>query len=79
VYRGPAKVIFEPAAPVSVTDGKAVVRARFTQAGTYWLRAIANDGRLSVPTDVTVTVTGTPSARLLPWLDLFHQLRGLAD
>lgn len=79
VYRGPAKVIFDPAEPVRVTDGKAAVTARFTQPGTYWLRAVANDGRLSMPTDVTVTVSGSPSARLLPWLDLFNQLRALAD
>jgi len=79
VYRGPAKVIFDPAEPVRVTDGKAAVTARFTQPGTYWLRAVANDGRLSMPTDVTVTVSGSPSVRLLPWLDLFNQLRALAD
>lgn len=65
-YRGPSKVIFDSADPISVTDGKAVVAAQFTQPGTYWLRAVANDGRLSTAADVNVTVKSASSARLLP-------------
>jgi hypothetical protein len=64
-YRGPAKVIFDSADPIRVTDGKAVVTAQFTQPGTYWLRAVANDGRLSTSADVNVTVNSASSARLL--------------
>ena len=63
-YRGPAKVAFDPAGPVRVgtpgepvTDGKAVVKVRFSEPGTYVLRATADDGELSVVADVTVTVT----------------------
>jgi hypothetical protein len=63
-YRGPAKVIFDSAGPIRVgtpgepvTDGKAVTKARFPEAGTYVLRATANDGALSTDTEVTITVT----------------------
>jgi len=66
-YRGPAKVIFDSADPIQVTAGKTSVKALFTEPGTYWLRAVANDGRLSTAADVTVTVTPASSVRLLPW------------
>jgi len=56
-YKGPAKVTFEPAGMIMVADGKAVTTARFTEPGTYVLRATANDGALSTATDVTITVT----------------------
>ena len=56
--RGPAKVIFEPAGSIPVADGKAAATARFTERGTYVLRATANDGALSTRSDVTVTVGG---------------------
>ncbi|HYL38388.1 MAG TPA: hypothetical protein VEV17_20895 [Bryobacteraceae bacterium] len=63
-YRGPAKVTFEPADPVRLgtpgeplVNGKAVTAARFTQPGTYVLRATADDGALSGTSDVTITVT----------------------
>jgi hypothetical protein len=56
--RGPAKVKFEPSGPISVADGKATATARFTERGTYVLRATANDGALSTKTDVTITVGG---------------------
>lgn len=63
-YRGPAKVTFEPRDPVKVgmpgepvANGKAGTAARFTQPGTYVLRAVADDGALSATADVTVTVT----------------------
>jgi len=56
--RGPAKVTFEPSGPINVADGKATATARFTERGTYVLRATANDGALSTKTDVTITVGG---------------------
>jgi hypothetical protein len=80
-YRGPAKVIFDSADPLRVTDGKAVVTAQFTQPGAYWLRAVANDGRLSTTADVNITVKAASSARLLPWfglLDRLHVSLGIA-
>jgi hypothetical protein len=54
--RGPAKVTFEPRGPAAVADGKTLTTARFSQAGTYVLRAIASDGALSTLADVTVDV-----------------------
>ena len=63
-YRGPAKVIFDSADPIrvgtpgeSVTNGKAVTTAHFSQPGTYVLRATANDGALSTSSEVTITIT----------------------
>jgi hypothetical protein len=55
-YRGPAKVTFDSAGPIPVSDGRAITAARFTAPGTYVLRATASDGALSVTSDVTVTV-----------------------
>ena len=43
--RGPAKVTLEPSGPTPVAGGKASVTARFTERGTYVLRATANDRR----------------------------------
>jgi len=60
--RGPAPVTFDKTGAVSVTDGNAVVSAQFPQRGTYVLRATANDGALSVKTDVTVEVAGDSSS-----------------
>jgi hypothetical protein len=56
--RGPAKVRFESSGPISVTDGKAATNARFTERGTYVLRATANDGALSTRADITIVVGG---------------------
>jgi hypothetical protein len=58
-YRGPAKVIFEPAAAIPVPGGKgeATTIARFTQPGTYTLVASATDSAMTKKQDVTVTVT----------------------
>jgi len=69
VYRGPETVTFESDGYKPVTDGdgkksgQSVTTARFSRPGTYVLRAIASDGLLSAPADVTVFVTGpgTPS------------------
>jgi hypothetical protein len=54
--RGPARIRFEPATAVAVTDGKAGVTARFSERGTYVVRATANDGALSTKADLTITV-----------------------
>jgi len=59
--RGPAKVTFEPAGSLAVVDGKAGATARFTEPGTYVLRATANDGALSTRADVTISVAPKPS------------------
>jgi hypothetical protein len=56
VYRGPGEVAFEPEGYAKVADGKASVKATFTRAGTYVIRAFAHDGLLRTPADVTVTV-----------------------
>jgi len=54
-YRGPAKASFD-ANPVPVADGKAVTNVRFAAPGTYTLVGMANDGRLSTRTELTVVV-----------------------
>ena len=54
--RGPAKISFEPSGATSVVGGKAEVTARFSESGTYQLRATANDGALSTRADVTISV-----------------------
>ena len=55
-YGGPARVAFEPADPIPVTNGTAATKAHFEAPGTYKLVATANDGRLSQRAEVTVTV-----------------------
>jgi hypothetical protein len=39
-------------------NGKVEVKATFSRAGTYVIRAFGSDGLLRAPTDVTVTVEG---------------------
>jgi len=55
-YRGPARVTFDGAGPIAVTNGKAVTTAYFSAAGTYELRALATDGALQTSASVTITV-----------------------
>jgi len=55
-YGGPGKATFESSDPAPVTNGRTSTTVRFTEPGTYSLRAIANDGALSTTTDVIVTV-----------------------
>jgi hypothetical protein len=56
-YRGPGKVTFEPMAMSIESGGQAVTRASFSEAGTYVVRAMADDGSYTTPLDITVTVT----------------------
>jgi hypothetical protein len=68
-YRGPGTVTFDPFTPPMADhtpgwtpppipgDGKIVTTARFSEAGTYVIRGMADDGYLYTPVDVTVTVT----------------------
>jgi len=57
VYRGPAAVTFDPEGYAKVADGKSMVKATFTQPGTYVIRAFAHDGLLRTPKDLTINVT----------------------
>ena len=54
--RGPAKVRFDAAGAQAVTGGKAEITARFSERGTYVVRATANDGALSTKSDLTVNI-----------------------
>jgi hypothetical protein len=56
--RGPGKVTFDPAASPVVYGEPLTLASKvsFTAAGTYVLRATANDGQLFTPRDLTVTV-----------------------
>jgi len=56
-YRGPAKVVFENSGAIPVAGGQALTTARFSEPGSYVLRATANDGGLSVTSDIAVNVT----------------------
>jgi hypothetical protein len=68
LYRGPAPVTFDPmrvpvvkveADPkVERLEGKATTTVRFSEPGSYRLRAYADDGILITPIDVNVTVKG---------------------
>jgi len=56
-YRGPGKVSFEPAGFVPVKSGeKTTTTAKFSEPGTYELRAVAHDSILQSTQNVTVTV-----------------------
>jgi hypothetical protein len=55
-YRGPAKVTFDSAGPIPVSNGQAVTAAHFSEPGTYVLSAMASDGALRTSTQVTITV-----------------------
>jgi hypothetical protein len=60
--RGPARVVLEPSGFIPVADGKAGVTARFSERGTYVLRATASDGSLSTKADLTISVGGAATA-----------------
>jgi hypothetical protein len=55
-YRGPAKVTFDEAGPIGVTNGQAVTTAHFSAPGTYVLQAAASDGALQTSASVVITV-----------------------
>ena len=55
-YGGPGKAIFEETGAIPVSNGQAATTVRFSEPGTYRLRAIANDGALSTTADVIVSV-----------------------
>ena len=55
-YGGPGKAIFDETGAVPVSNGQAATTVRFSEPGTYRLRAIANDGALSTTADVIVSV-----------------------
>jgi hypothetical protein len=55
-YRGgPGTITFEPMR-TGVVDDKATTRLSFSDPGTYQIRAYADDGILTSPADITVTV-----------------------
>ena len=64
-YRGPGKVTFEPMAMPIESGGQAVTRARFSEAGTYVIRAMADDSSYTTPVDITVTVTDTAASQVV--------------
>jgi hypothetical protein len=57
MYRGPAgaKVKFTPDKS-PVTDGKASTTATFSLPGHYVVRGYADDGAVTTPADIAVTV-----------------------
>jgi hypothetical protein len=60
--RGPARILLDPSGFIPVAEGKAGVTAKFSERGTYVLRATASDGSLSTRTDVTIVVGGGATA-----------------
>jgi len=62
LLRGPAKVRFEPSGAIPVANGRAEATARFSERGTYVLRATANDGALATKADLTITVGAASTA-----------------
>jgi len=53
---GPAKVKFDPAGAAPLVNGKAEVKAQFSERGNYTVRATANDGALSTKADLAISV-----------------------
>jgi len=62
-YRGPAKVTFDSAKSIPVSNGQAATVAHFSAPGTYVLRAMASDSALATSSDVTVVVGGEVGKR----------------
>ncbi len=61
-WRGPGKLTFDPMTTV-VMGGKVTTLVTFKEPGTYVVRAYADDGVLTTPADVTITVTGSSASR----------------
>ena len=56
-YQGPGKVTFAPMViPVKPEEVKATTSVRFSEPGTYVIRAVADDSTYTTPADVTVVV-----------------------
>lgn len=56
-YRGTGTVTFDPmVVPLEKSGGRVETTVRFSQPGTYVIRAVADDQLSMVPVDVTVTV-----------------------
>ena len=62
VWRGPADVSFEPRF-AAAQGGKTTTTATFKEAGTYQLRATANDSEKAAHQVVNVTVSGSTANR----------------
>jgi hypothetical protein len=64
-YRGPVggRVTFTPKSS-PVIDGKAFTTATFSAPGQYLVRGFANNGSLTTPADVTLTVNPASSAEV---------------
>ncbi len=54
-HRGPGQATFEPSV-IQVEDGQASTTARFSDPGTYIVRAVADDTVLTSTADITVVV-----------------------
>lgn len=72
-WRGPGRITFDPwfmegvddrmpgwQLPPMPPDGRVSTTARFSQPGTYVVRAMADTGGLFTPLDITVNVTAAP-------------------
>lgn len=60
-YRGPGRVTFSPrATSLPLVDGRSTTSVRFSEPGTYVIRAAADDGGYVSTDDVTVVVTPAP-------------------
>ena len=46
--------------------GFVATKARFSDAGTYVVRAVADDGSYTTPVDITVTVKAAQSSQVAP-------------
>jgi len=75
-WRGPGRVVFDPwymegvddhqpgwVPPEVPADGKVTTTARFNEPGMYIIRAMADDGGLYTPLDVTVQVAASGGRR----------------
>ena len=60
-WRGAGTVTFDPRVQVVGDEGRTVTTARFSEPGTYVLRAVADDTVFLTPVDVTVTVNPPPA------------------
>jgi hypothetical protein len=67
-YRGPGTVTFEPmTVPIKPEGaelaGKATTTVRFSEPGTYIIRAVGDDGNLTSGTNMTVTVRAPDASK----------------